>query len=431
MFHSRIQLAFHLCHTYLHDESDARSSSHNRDGASTNGSIFAPFLYKNESIDLSQLCQLLHKHLQNHILPLRKHITLYNNHSSYALRTYLHQQYDETTCSVPQLFLSNTIRPMSYTVNVQYVATATHTSTFTIHVPSMSENHIRYTLANGLHQTTDVLSLFVYEKEQRVRCILDNTNVIPLHVVFLNIEGARLAHTSIKLKLDVSIALTRFAIVHHPSVRRWLYTQTEEYTYITLFIHTQLFAMSSLSRYTQLRPNDTLYCIMTTQQQKTRMHRQIGTWVDTLHCSYNAKLKYMYLIRNRLYTGNYNSIPYIHTYRLSYFHQHLWLLWVHQLAFLYKLFHLRKTQQLKRWLNLHCTLLANSLWNDYAYHTNRVFDNCAKQALLYETQKWKYMVDHWDVICLALAKPQMLHTITHEYQRTHTYNTATAATFRI
>ena len=413
MFRTRLQFAFHLCRVYLNNHSPQPQNT------IFNKPIhFAPYLYKNETIELSKLSRLLYTYFQKHLLPFYKPLLLFRNHSSLALRTYLHQQYDATTSNVPQLFRS-TFReqPYAHTLSVQCVSPS---SSFEITVPSLSEDHIRYTIANHLCQTADTLSLIVYEKERQVRCIINESYTLPLQFVFLTIDGQPLLHIPITMKADVPITLTRFALVHHPRVRRWLYTQNETYPYLTFFVHTQLFTKPSLSRHTHLQANDTVYCIMTTETQQMTMHRQIDIWVDTLDLHHNATLKYMYRVRNKMYTENYHHVPHTRPYKLSYLHQYLWVHWVHQLAFLYKLFHLRKTRQLKQWLNLHCTLLVNSLWNDYAYHTNRVFDNCAKQELLYETHKWKYTVDHWDVIQLAFTTPRILHTMTVDYHK-HTH----------
>jgi hypothetical protein len=314
-----------------------------------------------------------------------------------------------------------------HTLNVSIRSTESATRptnhAHTITVKSLNENHIRYTLANTIHQPPDALCLHIHEQELWVQCTVQNsTPRVSLRVVFLNKDGHQLLRTSMTLLPTVPLSTTLFAIVHHPRVRRWLYTTQTLYSYITPFLHTQLFTAHSLAHHTHLQPNDTLYCIMTTVPQEQQLHDHIHTWVDELYAHQKATLKYMHIIRQQLYTEERYNIPYTASFRLSAFHSHVWLQWVQRLGFLYTIDRLRKSKRMDKWLSMHCTLLANSLWNDYAYHTNKVFGACAEQCLLQETQKWKYTLEHWDVLCMSLrASPTghyLLHTMRCEHANT-------------
>jgi hypothetical protein len=306
-----------------------------------------------------------------------------------------------------------------------------------LNVRSFSENHIRYALGITLHQPPDALRLHIHKRELWVQCIVQSDELrIPLHVVFINTDGQLLQRTTMELLPTVPLADTRFAIVHNSCVRRWLYTTSAKYPYITLFLHSQLVTARSLAQHGHLRPNDTLCCIMTTATQKQQMHTHIHDWVTTLGARGQATLRHMHTMRQKLYKEVCKCIPYTTQFRLSAFHNHVWMRWVQQLGFLYTIDKLRKNNILDKWLDLHCTLLANSLWNDYAYHTNRVFDDCAIQCLLYEADKWKYIMEHWDVLSMSWSdtsteyqQSHLFHTMQQEYDKTSTKKTHKISTY--
>lgn len=401
-------------------------------------------LYKHDNLELHTLSTQLRHRLQQRLLSMSHQLSFPLSfphiRSAQSIRAFLHQQFDHTTHHVPQLFHPPLARdtPTSYKLRVDLQGTTTAPKTVRIHVPSLHEHHIRYTLANTLHQPADGFEVHIHEKERWVQCtLLPSATRIPLNLVFLNKDGAVLWRTSLSLHTTSPLSTTLFAIVHHPRVRRWLYVfdQHHQYTHITPFLHTQVFTQYSLDYHSHLQPNDTLYCIMTTQQQQQEMHHCIEQWVNLL-CAQRATagtaLYYIHTLRQQLYKEEHTTIPHTEAFRLTAFHEHLWLQWIWQLSFLYTIHRLRKHKTMHRWLSLHCTLLVNSIWNDYAYHTNRVFDHCARQSVVQETSHWKYTMDHWDVFCLGMRptptkhnKHYLVHNMRQEYtQKMHkTINT--------
>lgn len=424
---------FQQCDSFIHN--DNTNDCHKR---------LVHSIRHNCQTDLLLTSRLLRNYIiRKHIRSLYRIIPHPNKHPTQALYTFINQQYDHILYYVPQLFQDESAPTQYHTlrISVCYVKQTYHTNTtHTLKVRSLSENHIRYALGNTLHQPTDALRLHIYERDLWVQCIVQPDELrIPLHVVFINTDGQLLQRTSMNLLPTVPLIDTLFAIVHNSCVRRWLYTTTTKYPYITLFLHSQLVTARSLAHHGHLQPNDTLCCIMTTATQKQQMHTHIHDWVTKLHAQGQATLRHMHITRQQLHKEVCQVIPYTTAFRLSAFHSHVWMLWVQQLGLLYTIDKLRRNKILDKWLNFHCTLLANSLWNDYAYHTNQVFDDCATQCMLYETDKWKYIMEHWDVLSMSWCvspkeqcRSHLLYKMQREYAKasakTKEYRTRKAST---
>lgn len=388
---------------------------------------FRHHLYKHEQTDLRVLACLVADHLRRRIQPLCKQLPDPSVAQPQALCTFLHQQYDHITLRVPQLFHPPALSTMRCHTLAVDVTSSLRGAKRRLHitVPSMDHTSIRYTLANTLHLPADTMDLHIHEAARWVQCTLvpPCRRRLPMRLVFVNNRGQLLFHTQTVLHTHQPLTTTLFSIVHLPRVRQWLYTTDQRYLYITPFLHTQLLTLHSLSHHTHLQPNDTLCCIMTTHEEKKHTHSCIDSWVTALRKRRQASLGYLHRIREQLYRERRSTVPFTAELSVSAFHQHVWNQWVQQLSFLYTIRRLHKNKQLRRWLTLHSTLLADALWNDYAYHTNHVFDQCAQACLLREIQQWKYIMNHWDIVSLSLCrhsprnKHYIIQTITDKYTK--------------
>lgn len=424
---------FFQWHDFLHNHTDncshsAGTSSHlSHSPSSPNHSLLLPCIYKHEQTNLRTVACLMADHLHRRITPLCKQLQDPSAAQPLALRAFLHQQYDHITTCVPQLFYPSPLSTMRCHTLVVDIINSFRGTQRRVHiaVPSLDHTSIRYTLANTLHLPADSMDLHIHESARKVQCTLASAcrRRLSMRVVFVNNRGRLLFRTQTVLHTHQPLTTTLFSIVHLPRVRQWLYTTNQRYPYITPFLHTQLLTLHSLSHHTHLQPNDTLYCIMTTHEEHNHIHSCIDSWVNTLQQRGHVSLGHLHRIRKQLYRERRTTVPATAKLNLSAFHQHVWHQWVQQLSFVYTIHRLHKNKQLKRWLALHSTLLADALWNDYAYHTNHVFDRCAQACILREIQQWKYTMDHWDIISLSLCrnsshnKHYIIQTITNKYTK--------------
>jgi len=269
---------------------------------------------------------------------------------------------------------------------------------------------------------TDHFSVFDHETTPHVQCeINDSAYRLPIWVTIVDIYGKAQLRFLTTLNTKSPLHLTMHTIMNHRRVRLWACTHDKAYTHVTPFLHTKLFLAHSLHDHPHLQSHDTLCCIAATDRQVHHMHKSIDRWIHLhtqTHCSSSHhktqpyktqpfKLQTIYAMRRKYYKEDHLHATILHRHAIHWtsFQQHLMMTWIHQLAFIYRLHQLRKQpKQFKHWLHFHSTLIVNSLWNDYAFHTQRVFDGCARVLHVAEWNPSQYMIDHWDINYYLLLK---------------------------
>lgn len=411
-----IERTFNKCHHYLHNATDYKHST------------LAKYIYKYYDIPNPTLAKHLRHKLRRTWFPMLRTILVKSTNDTHIISQYMHRQY-ERICFQPLLSYTRFVQPLFRTnyptepttlfVTLKYVSgeqTEYKTSLTTL---SKSEHHVRNVLANHLHIATDQLSVFVHESTPHVQCTVHNTHHrLPLWVTLVDIHGRLLLRFYTTLHAHAPLSLTIHTVMNHRRVRLWACATSGEplYTHVVPFIHTRLVHADTLNDVPHLQPNDTLCCTVATTEQVQDMHRRVDMWLTiqqqqkqiaqqtktpTCFC-----LEDVYALRTEMYTTEKNQSDVLHTATLQWtlFQQHLMSTWIQELAFVHRILHLRKQRRFQQWLILHSTLVVNALWNDYAYHTHTVFENCARALHVGEWKQWQYIMDHWDIWKSVLDK---------------------------
>ena len=410
-----IERTFNKCHHYLHTTTDYKHT------------LLAKYIYKYYDIPNHTLAKQLRHKLRRTWFPMLRTILVKSTNDTHIIARYMHHQY-ERTCFQPLLSYTRFVQPLSRKnyptesttlfVTLKYASgeqTEHKTSVTTL---SKSEQHVRNVLANHLHTAADQLSVFVHESTPHVHCTVhDTTQRLPLWVTLVDIHGRLLLRFHTTLHTKAPLSLTIQTVMNHRRVRLWACATSCEplYTHVVPFLHTRLVCADTMNDVPHLQPNDTLCCTVATSEQVQNMHRCVDVWlsIQQKHAQQTKTpsrfcLEDIYVLRTEMYIAEKTQIDVLHTATLQWtlFQQHLMSTWIHELAFVHRILHLRKQSRFQQWLILHSTLVVNALWNDYAYHTDDVFENCARVLNVGEWKQWQYIMDHWDIWKSVLDKCQ-------------------------
>lgn len=403
-----IERSFHKYHNYLHSISNKKHI------------LFATYIYKYSDIPNHTLAKQLRHRLRKLWFPRFKSILIKSTNDTHTIAQYIHQQF-ERICHKPLVSYTPFVRPFEshidttksirLRITLQYASGMQPKQIFHITTHSKSEQNVRNVLANYLHTATDQLSIFIHESTPSAQCTLhDNRQRLPLWVTLVDIHGKLLLrfHTSVYTK--ASLSLTMQMVMNHRRVRLWVCAtaNTSFYTHVVPFLHTQLIRETDLEYVTHLQANDTLCCIVATTEQVKNMHRLVDVWIDIKQTQTEQikstsstcfGLEDIYNLRTKMYTEEYTQSEVLHTSTLHWtlFQQHLMSTWIEEIAFVYRILYLRKRKLFQHWLILHSTLMVNALWNDSAYHTRAVFENCARALGVSEWKELQYIIDYWDI----------------------------------
>jgi hypothetical protein len=320
--------------------------------------------------------------------------------------------------------------------NTTHTNTNTHTTTpeaFRIYVPDADESYVRHVVANRLGVSSDCVELDVSWDDSRVRCVVHHAHRRPhsrpssssssssssSHTVVLRVSvvsphsgggGEPLVQYTGTFYTGATMHQTVDAVMHHPRVRNWMYatgyTGGDEHVAVVPFLHTAV-CTRPLHAHPLLRPYDRLSCVVFTAAEYAATRDAIrrfaaGGWAHvargaTAHVSTQQHTKHHH------HTNHLTRL--VRSLRLNVFDAYICSHFAEVAAFRFRVavLHTRQRhhQQLRSWVRLHGTLLADSIWDDGARYTTDTFRH-DEAAMAICAHPEKHMTDHREFVMAAI-----------------------------